>query len=100
MGVAFSPFVEECNPSIVGKHGYLFTCTSFYYANEANINLVLRRCWNIIFSSALYFLSSHILEVVSVFLSCITEVYSGLMQLVTTSCFSNSESSHSLAIIS
>lgn len=30
----------------------------------------------------------------------ITEVHSGLMQLVTTSCFSNSESSHSLAIIS
>lgn len=30
----------------------------------------------------------------------ITELYSGLMQLVTTSCFLNSESSHSLAIIS
>lgn len=39
-------------------------------------------------------------ELSSVFLRVSITVYSGLMQLLTTSCFSNSESSHSLAIVS
>lgn len=46
---------------------YLCIHTSVYHANEANKKIILRRWWNIILSSALDFLSSYILEVVSVF---------------------------------
>lgn len=54
-----------------------------------------------VFLLQLEYQSSNGLQRVSFFLRVtIKEVFSGLMQLLTTSCFLKSESSHSLAIIS